>query len=88
MTREEYELEVLRSADADGILHPVPLTDWWAQMSVLMGMYIRAEIDKTGDGPMRERTGPYCIAEAGRARLAAHNAEVTGRASAACEGPR
>lgn len=69
MTPEEYELEVLRSADADGILHPKPLTDWWAQQSILVGMYMRAEIDRQGDGPMHTRTGPYCIAPAGLARL-------------------
>ncbi len=68
MTRQEYELEVLRTADGEGVLYPPPLTDWWAQQSVLIGMYLRGEIDRKGEGRMYERTGPYCIASAGRMR--------------------
>lgn len=74
MTRTEYEMEVLKSVDDDGILHPHPLTDWWAQQSILIGMYMRAEIGRMGDGPMRERSGPWCINDAGRKRLVRHNA--------------
>lgn len=76
MTRTEYELEVLRSADADGILHPEPLTDWFAQQSILIGMYMRAEIGRAGEGPMRDRTGPWSIEPAGKARLLPPNARA------------
>lgn len=75
----DYRQSVLDSADADGRLDPPTLQDWWAQQSLMIGMYMEGLIEKRGTGPMWNRTGPwYLPATAIRNTAAGHPGPTSG----------
>jgi len=62
MTPADFRRLTLESANEDGQVRPPALTDWWAQQSLLMGMYMEGLIEKRGTGPMWHRGGPWFVA--------------------------
>lgn len=71
MTKNDYELLILASADESGKLEPPQLDDYWAQSSILLFMWFRSEIERRGpECRPEDRSGPYYITQVGRERLA------------------
>jgi hypothetical protein len=66
LTPDQFRALTLESADDDGKLDPPSLADWWTQQSLLIDMYLKGLIEKSGTGRMYDRGGPWFITEAGR----------------------
>jgi hypothetical protein len=67
---EQFLHETLASADADGKLDPPALADWFAQKSLLIGMWMEGLIELRGTG-RDQPMWPWFITEKGRAAAGA-----------------
>lgn len=70
LTFAQFQHETLASADADGILDPPALADWFKQQSMLLRMDWDGLIERTGpQARYYDKTGPWRITDKGRAAL-------------------
>jgi hypothetical protein len=69
LTREQFQLVTLESADDDGRVYPHSVADWFAQQSLLMGMWMEGLIDHR-DGP--HKPFRWLITDKGREWLRTH----------------